>query len=335
MARAVSRRRAFLAVNFLLGVAGLGWLLHRFGASAFGLLDRAWSRPLLAAFVGSVFAAIVTSAVRWRIVLAGLALTPPLARLCAFRAASQSVSSVLPGGRLGGEPLRAWYAVRAGVPAPAAITSVAIDRTLEMATILAFVVGFALVLMRRDVPGIEQTVAGALVGVASLVVVILLSLRRLRSGGLLAPFVRNLGLTRPGLAEHADLIEAAEDGARRLFAQPRRLAAALGVGVIGDLLTLVQYKCLLAAFGLPSSPLDVVAAIFASGAARTLPVPGGVGTVEAAELWMFGVLGYPPEVGLAVGIATRLRDLAWAAPGFVVLLAGAVRPADASTTPAA
>jgi uncharacterized membrane protein YbhN (UPF0104 family) len=89
----------------------------------------------------------------------------------------------------------------------------------------------------------------------------------------------------------------------------------------------VQYACLLAAFDLPSTPVAVVAAIFASGAARTLPVPGAVGTVEAAELWMFGVLGHPPEVGLAVGLATRLRDLVWAAPGFAFLLLDAPWPA--------
>jgi uncharacterized membrane protein YbhN (UPF0104 family) len=119
---------------------------------------------------------------------------------------------------------------------------------------------------------------------------------------------------------HATVVEAAEDGARRLLARPATLATALGIGIVADLLTLVQYKCLLAAFALPSTPVDVVAAVFASGAARTLPVPGAVGTVEAAQLWLFGMLGHPPEVGLAVGLATRLRDVAWAAPGAVFML---------------
>jgi uncharacterized protein (TIRG00374 family) len=267
------------------------------------------------------------SALRWRIVLQGLDLAPSLARLCAFRAASQTVSSVMPGGRLGGEPLRAWYAIRAGVPAWAAITTVAVDRTLEMASSLGFVVGFALILMAREVPGIERTVAGALVGAVALVIAIGLGVRRLRNGGLLVPLVRSLGLTRPGLAEHTAVVERAEDGARRLLGRPATLAIALGVGIVGDLLTLVQYKCLLAAFDLPSTPIAVVAAIFASGAARTLPVPGAVGTVEAAQLWLFGMLGHPPEVGLAVGLATRLRDVAWAAPGVAFMLVQGTLPA--------
>jgi uncharacterized membrane protein YbhN (UPF0104 family) len=316
----VRRRPLLLAINFALGAAALGWVCSRFGAGALGLLARGGSPTLLAAFVATVLGAIVVSAVRWRIVLRGLDMTPSLARLCAFRAAGQTVAAVMPGGRLGGEPLRAWYAIRAGVPAWAAITTVAVDRTLEMASSLAFVVGFALVLMARDVPGIERTVAGALVGAGALAIAIALGVRRLRGGGLVAPLVRSLGLTRPRLAAHATVVETAEDGARRILGRPATLATALGVGIAADLLTLVQYKCLLAAFGLPSTPVAVVAAIFASGAARTLPVPGAVGTVEAAQVWLFGLLGHPPEVGLAVGLATRLRDVAWAAPGAAFML---------------
>jgi len=316
----VQRRSVLLAVNFALGVAGLVWVCWHFGANALDLLARSWSPPLLAAFVATVLAAIVVSALRWRIVLHGVDLAPSLARLCAFRAASQTVSSVMPGGRIGGEPLRAWYAIRTGVPAWAAITTVAVDRTLEMASNLGFVVFFALVLLARDVPGIERTVAGALVGALSLGIAIALGVRRLRTGGLFAPFVRRLGLTRPGLADYTAVVERAEDGVRRLLGRPAILGIALGVGIVADLLTLVQYKCLLAAFDLPSTPVAVVAAIFASGAARTLPVPGAVGAVEAAEIGLFGMLGHPPEVGLAVGLATRLRDVAWAAPGIAFML---------------
>lgn len=322
----MSRRHVFLALNLGLGLGGLAWVLAQFGHGALALLAVHPSARLLAAFVLAVLAALATAALRWRLLLDTVGHAPGFAQLCAFRAASQSVSAVLPGGRLGGEPLRAWYAVQAGVPAPVAITTVAVDRATEMASSLAFVVAFALVLAARDVPGVERTVAGALVGAVSLVVAAALAVRKLRAGGLLAPLVRSLARTRPGLAQHADLVADAEAAARRLLAHPARLGLALAASVVADALTLVQHACLLAAFGLPSTPFAVVAAVFASGAARSLPVPGAVGTVEAAELWLFGLLGHPPEVGVAIGLAIRLRDLVWAAPGFVYLLVRAVRP---------
>jgi len=325
------RQRLFWGVNLALGLVGLGWVLREFGRGALDVLSTRPSIVPLIAFVAAVLAAIAASALRWRVVLGAFPDPPGLRRLVAFRAASQTLASILPGGRVGGEPLRVWYAMQAGVPTPIAVTSVVVDRTLEMATGLPFVVAFALVLATRNVPGIEQAAIAAVVGMASLGVAAATGIRRLRRGGLLAPFVESLGRWRPGLAQHAGVVAQAEDAARRLLDEPRRLAIALAIGVAADCLTLVQFACLLAAFGLPHAPIAVVAAVFASGAARMLPVPGAVGTVEAAEVWIFGVLGHPPEVGLAVGIATRLRDLVWAAPGLAYLLLRTLRPpADAA-----
>jgi uncharacterized membrane protein YbhN (UPF0104 family) len=66
----------------------------------------------------------------------------------------------------------------------------------------------------------------------------------------------------------------------------------------------------------------VVAAIFGTAAAHQLPVPAGIGVLEGGLMWLFGMLGYPAEVGLAVGLAVRLRELVWALPGAVYLAGG-------------
>src|SRR5205814_7147025 len=104
-------------------------------------------------------------------------------------------------------------------------------------------------------------------------------------------------------------------------AQPRRLGRAFALGVLANLVVLAEYHFLLSGFGLPAGPLAVVAAIFATGAAHSVPVPGAVGALEGAQMWLFGTLGHPPEVGLAVGLAVRLRELVWILPGLLYLLA--------------
>src|SRR5262249_6684074 len=62
------------------------------------------------------------------------------------------------------------------------------------------------------------------------------------------------------------------------------------------------------------------AAVFATGAAHSLPVPAAVGALEGAQLELFRMLGHPPAVGLAVGLAVRLREGAWIVPGILYLL---------------
>ena len=112
---------------------------------------------------------------------------------------------------------------------------------------------------------------------------------------------------------------------RRRFQERARLGVAFAAGLLANLLVIVEFVCLLAAFDLPTTPITVVAALFATGAAHMFPVPAGVGVLEGAQMWMFEMLGYPADVGLAVGLAVRLREVIWMLPGVVFLLGGGVR----------
>jgi uncharacterized membrane protein YbhN (UPF0104 family) len=114
-----------------------------------------------------------------------------------------------------------------------------------------------------------------------------------------------------------DVLATAEADIERLVREPRRLAQAFAIGVVVNLVVLLEFHILLSAFGLPAGPLAVVAAVFATGAAHSLPVPAALGALEGAQMWLFGMLGYPPEVGLAVGLAVRARELVWCVPGLV------------------
>jgi hypothetical protein len=279
--------------------------------------------------VAAVAAAIVTLALRWEVLLAGLGLRPGLRRLAAYRAAGQSLSTIIPSAKLGGEPLRVWLLLRARVPAAPAIASVAVDRTLEIGAGAPFTFLFAALLLRRGVPELQGAFVTVTLGAVALGVGLGITLRRLRRGeGLVTAVARSTGLDRLALVRgQMGALGAAEAEATRLVQQPRRLGLAFAIGIAANVVVCLEYALLLAAFGLPASPLAVVAAMFAAGAAHALPVPGAVGTLEGAQLWLFSMLGHPPEVGLAVGLAVRLRELVWFLPGLVYLGArGLVAP---------
>ena len=318
-----------LGTNLVVGTATLGYVLHRFGAPAVELLARPPQLLLLAAFPAAVTVAFVGYALRWRILLAGLGVPRGLGRLTAYRAAGQSLSSLIPSAKLGGEPLRALLLVGDRVPGGDAIASVAVDRTLEMGAGAAFACVYAALLLRRGVPELEGALVTVSLGAVVLAAGVALTARRLRRGsGLVTVVARSIGLDRLRFVQgQMHVLAAAEDAAARLVAQPGRLRRAFGTGVGVNLLVLVEYHLLLAAFGLPAGALAVVGAIFATGAAHSLPVPAAVGVLEGAQIWLFGTLGHPPEVGLAVGLAVRLRELVWILPGLLYLLArGIVSP---------
>ena len=237
---------------------------------------------------------------------------------------------------MGGEPLRAYLAVQQGVPAPRAIASVTVDRTIEMGGGSVFAAVFGAVLVQQGIPALRG--AAFTLGVASigLAVGVALVVRRLRRGeGLLTAVASGTGLDRFG-AVRARLVTigAAEGDVNALVGQPRRIGVAFGLSIATHTLVLVEYWLLLSAFGLPSGPVAVVAAIFATGAVHSMPVPAGIGVLEGSQLWLFTMLGYPADVGLAVGLAVRLRELLWVMPGLAYLLVRAIRTSVAARRPA-
>jgi len=326
------RPAAVLGTTLVIGAGGLGYVLVRFGPSAATLIARRPEPLLLAAFVLAVAVAYLLYALRWRVVLGGLDPSPSLFSLTAYRAAGQSLSSLLPSAKLGGEPLRAALLVRASTPAPSAIASVVVDRTLEMVGASPFALLYATLLLRRGVPELEGALVTVGVGAAALGLGVALAVGRLRRrAGLVTAVARSTGLGRlPFVRGQMGVLEAAEEATTRLVAQPGRLSRAFAVGVGVNLVVLAEYRLLLGAFGLPDQPLAVVAAVFATGAAHCLPVPAAVGALEGAQMWLFDMLGYGPATGLAVGLAVRLRELVWVVPGLVYLAVGAFRPPDAA-----
>jgi len=320
-AGAPSRRSwLVLGVNLLLGAAGLGWVLWRFGRPALGVLS-APSPLLLALFLGAVATGLTGFAWRWRMLLVARDVHPPLGPLTCMRAAGQSVSTLVPSARLSGDPVRAWLLLRIGAPTAPVIASVCVDRILEMGAGAPFTVLFAAVLLQAGVPELRGAFVSVIAGVLGLCVGAVVMARRLRAGaGLVTPIVRRTGLGRlQAVQRRVEVIAESEAEAAALVAAPRVLWRAYGVGLGLNACVVVEYTLLLATFGLPWHPVAVVGAIFATGATHSVPVPAGVGVLEGAQMWMFSMLGYPPEVGLAVGLAVRLRELAWVLPGLVYL----------------
>ncbi|HEV7735348.1 MAG TPA: lysylphosphatidylglycerol synthase transmembrane domain-containing protein [Candidatus Binatia bacterium] len=328
------RTAIILGANLVVATVALVWVFWRLGGPALALLAAAPSVPLLAAFVGTVAAAVTSLAWRWRVVLGGLGTAPGLAVLTAYRLAGQSLSTLIPSGKLGGEPLRVWLLRDRAVPLGAAIASVVVDRTLEMGAAIAFACLFAAILVQHGIPALQGLLVTMLLGAVGLAVGVIATVRRLRRGaGLVTAVVRRIGLDRFGIVQgQVGTMAAAETDTVRLIDQPRRIGRAFAVGIVANLLVLLEYWLLLSAFELPSTPIAVVAAIFATGAAHSMPVPAGIGVLEGGQMWLFGLLGYPSEVGLAVALAVRMRELLWVVPGLIFLALRALGRVSAATT---
>jgi uncharacterized membrane protein YbhN (UPF0104 family) len=196
-----------------------------------------------------------------------------------------------------------------------------------MASVAPFSLLFAALLLQYGIAEVQRTLVVLGVGAIALGVGIAIAARRLRRGaGIVTALVRATRLDRLRIVEdRRSLLLASEESAARLVNQPARMRRAFVAGLATNALVVLEFALLFAAFGLPTRPIALVAAIFATGAAYTLPVPAGLGVLEGGQIWLLGMLGYPPPVGLAAALAVRFRELLWMLPGLLYLLAASAR----------
>ena len=310
--------------NLVFGCAILAYVLRSYGAQALAILKLNVSPGFVVLFVLSALATILCLSWRWGYILTGLNKVLPvgLLNLTLYRSAAHSVAVLVPSGKLGGDPLRVWLASRKGIPTADLIASTAVDRTLEIGSSAPFSILFAVLLLQFGVPRLEQALVTVVVGTVALAFGVALALRRLNRGaGLVSALVRRFGADRWSIVDSSmNVIEDAEAATATLAGQRRRMLTSFAIGLLANLLVIAEFALLLRAFGLPSDGIAIVAAIFATGASHMFPVPAGVGVLEGAQMWLFELLGYSAEVGLAVGLAVRLRELLWMAPGLIYLL---------------
>jgi uncharacterized protein (TIRG00374 family) len=306
----------------LIGAGLLAFILRNYGGPALGILGEAPSAPLLVGFLAAAFSTLACLSWRWGYILSGLDGAPSLLRLTLYRSAAHCLAVLVPSGKLGGDPLRAWLAARDRVGHGKAISSVAVDRTIEMASTAPFSLLFGALLLQHGIPQLERAIVTVGVGTFGLAVGIFFAVRRLRRGaGLVTPLVLSMRLDRFRFIDRQlDVMADSEASAARLVEQSRRMLGAFVAGLVANLLVIGEFFLLLSAFGLPTDPIAIVAAIFATGAAHMLPIPAGIGVLEGAIMWLFQLLGYSADVGLAVGLAVRLRELIWMLPGVTYLL---------------
>jgi uncharacterized protein (TIRG00374 family) len=308
-------------VNLAVGLALFAYILFAYGARALAILSLDFSPVAATSFVAVAGSSIVCLAWRWGFILRGLSEPPALLALTMYRSAAHSLAVLVPSAKMGGDPLRAWLAARAGVPAPHAVAGTVVDRALEIGASIPFSIIFAVVLVQSGVPQLEKALVTMVAGAAALMFGVVFAIRRLRRGsGLASDIVRMTRVDRWSMIDtRMHIIEGAEEAIFAVSQQRRRMVEGFAVGLLGNLLVIGEFALLLHAFGLPADTVAIFGAIFATAAAHMLPIPVGVGVLEGAQVWMFDMLGYSADVGLAVGLVVRFRELLWMAPGLIYL----------------
>lgn len=302
----------------LLGLTLAGWMLRAYGVGdVLAVLARVgWFGALI--IIAFHATQLFASAEGWRVISAPANAQQPLRRYLELRWIREGVNNLLPLAQIGGEFVTARMLQRRGVRLGPAIAGTLADLLLEIKTQILFtVLGLALLVSYAGHSRLSRLLTIGLLAASLFVAVLVVALR----SGLAAAIER--AVVRLGRAfgwpSSVD-IHGLHDALQACYRAPGCLALGASWHLLSWVLGGLEVWLILhffqhdVAFGVALTIESLGQASKALGFA----IPGAVGVQEGGYVLVCAGLGLPPELGLALSLAKRIREVVWGVPSLVV-----------------
>lgn len=267
---------------------------------------------------------LLTLSGRWWLILRAQGHPIAYLTLAGYRLAAFGISYFTPGPQFGGEPMQVYLVQRRHqVAHSTAISAVTLDKSLELLSNFAFLMGGIIcILLWRVFPGIVG-------GQAIILPLVLLALPlgfllaiwggRHPVSGLLKAGVGLFSRLKPSgdlpwLAGYQKIYrtirDSEEEATHFCHSSPWYLVLAMLISFVSWVAILGEYWLMLRVLGLNLTPIQAISTLTAARIAILLPLPGGLGTLEASQVLALGALGLNPAAGISLSLLIRVRDVA-------------------------
>lgn len=303
-------------IGFLLGLAALTAMLAWQGLDrvAQGFAAAGWGIVLLALVYLPHL--LLTTASWWLLFPAGR--VPRFRELVHAKWIGGSINILLPVASIGGDLVKVRLLTQRAVRGTDAGASVVVDKTVQALSVLLWVlIGLCLL---ASLAGDVTVVAALLSGLAlfAAAVGLFLAFQRLGALSLLAGLIADTTGSAfwARLAAQTKRFDAA---IRAVYDRPGRIALAVLLRLVGRFVLAGEVWLAASLMGQPISPLEAIMLRSLAAAARSAAfvVPGGLGAQEAGFMAVGALVGIPPQLALALSLATRVRELMIGLPGLV------------------
>jgi glycosyltransferase 2 family protein len=291
----------------------LWWVLWRIPAREILAVMSSMSLWTVLVLIAVNLSILAMFSSRWWLILRAMGYRIPYLSLAGYRLAAFGVTYSTPGPQFGGEPLQAYLLHRRSrVPGVEATASVILDRLFELlanftflligtGTILAMGL-FSAQLNRWDI-------------------LLPLGLLALPGGYLLALWKGRLPLSGivqwaagkfsgDRLARIARLLHDSETQVARFFrASPGTVLQAFVLSTIVWAGLVFEFGLALHFLGVSMSFPQLIIALTAARIAFLMPIPAGLGILEASQVLAMQALGFSPAYGISLSLLIRARDV--------------------------
>jgi len=255
---------------------------------------------------------ILAMAARWWVILRADNQGIPFWKLVRYRLAVFGMSYFTPGPQVGGEPLQVIYLQKGhGVTFARASAAVIIDKLLEfLANFILLGAGLVAAIRVGLVSRSSPQSFGSLIPLVMILFWPLIHLVMLYQGSYPVSFVLHRFLSRFERQKWMRIAIVSERMAASFtHRHPRSLMAALGFSLLSWAGMAAEYFLMADFLHVVLSPEQTLAALTTALFAFLMPLPGGLGALEASQVYVLTTFGHPGAIGIGISLLMRARDI--------------------------
>jgi uncharacterized protein (TIRG00374 family) len=260
--------------------------------------------------INAIVVALMTA--RWWIIVHAENPSVPFLPLIGYRLSVFGLSYFTPGPQVGGEPLQVLYLQRNyGLTFARATSAVIMDKLLEfLVNFILIGVGVWAIIRVGLIPDNGIRLDLSLIGLAVLLVAPLVHILLLYNGK--HPLSRFL-LSQPFIPQSNKgirLIIVAERMASAFCRKHvRAMFLSIGVSMLAIIGIAAEYYLMVGFLGMRIDAIQVFAALTAMQVAFLMPLPGGLGALEASQVFALGAFGQSASAAISLTLLMRARDI--------------------------
>ncbi|MBF0270034.1 MAG: flippase-like domain-containing protein [Alphaproteobacteria bacterium] len=243
-------------------------------------------------------------------------------RIFNIRLVGEMFNAVLPAGGMGGEPVKALILKRRfGIGLKAGTASLVLGKTVNMIALVLFLaIGFAFMVQSEKLPVVYKSVGGAGLGVFALSILAFFLIQRVRMTSRIS---KRLSVLPGGhkIAHRIVQIQEFDDMLVRFYTKHRaRFLAAIGLAFVNWLLGILEVWAISWLLGQPVSMTDawIIEAAIQLVRSAIFIMPASLGVQEGTFLLLYAAIAGSADLGLAVALVRRARELCWLGWGGLV-----------------
>ena len=308
----MNRRKLFFLTVWLVGCSLVFFTVRELPLA--GILERLGEiSPLRLVGLLAINSLILFLSVkRWQILAQAFDIQLSLAHLFKVRQAGNTISFVTPGPQFGGEPLQLyWLRQSREIPMDISLAILGADRFMEIFINLSILLLSVIFIFYTDIEvNLSKTFLFIFLTVSILSMLLVLFLRQPEW---LENIFKSLFSRFTHTVSNSNESQNASSGWGRLLKKieknKSKVILAATIALLGWIALLFELFMMMEALGVSPNFYEIIFVMLGIRIALLMPVPGGVGTVEASLFWSFEILGLTLAGAGGLIALSRLRDV--------------------------